>query len=102
MSDVIATGYVDQNMCTELSFPNICKPFPRIKCYSKRLMKTHLALLLACIYLQYSHTIFFPQVSGATPPERSAAGSSLPNVDVSHAVVFKPVGGTHPLATSSN
>jgi len=42
------------------------------------------------------------RVSGATPPERSAAGSSLPNVDVSHAVAFKPIGGTHPLATSSN
>jgi len=43
---------------------------------------------------------FFPQVSGATPPERSAAGSSLPNVDVSHAVAFKPIGVENKLAVT--
>lgn len=33
------------------------------------------------------------RASGATPPERSAAGSSLPNVDVSHAGPLNPIGG---------
>lgn len=36
-----------------------------------------------------------------TPPERPAAVSSLPNVDVSRAAPVNPIGGTHPLATSS-
>ncbi|RCV40459.1 hypothetical protein SETIT_9G055600v2 [Setaria italica] len=33
------------------------------------------------------------RASGATPPERPAAGSSLPNVDVSHAGPVNPIGG---------
>ncbi|KAJ1293209.1 hypothetical protein BS78_01G050600 [Paspalum vaginatum] len=33
------------------------------------------------------------RASGATPPERSAAGSSLPNVDISRAGPLNPIGG---------
>ncbi|KAL6893901.1 hypothetical protein ACP4OV_007999 [Aristida adscensionis] len=33
------------------------------------------------------------RASGAMPPERSAAGSSLPNVDVPHAGPLNPIGG---------
>ncbi|OEL36334.1 Light-inducible protein CPRF2 [Dichanthelium oligosanthes] len=33
------------------------------------------------------------RASSATPPERSVAGSSLPNVDVSHAGPINPIGG---------
>jgi hypothetical protein len=39
---------------------------------------------------------FYPQASGAAPPDHSPAGSSLPSVDVPHAGPLKPIGGNHP------
>jgi hypothetical protein len=40
---------------------------------------------------------FYPQASGAAPPDRSAVASSLPSVDVPHAAPLKPIGGNHPV-----
>ena len=57
-----------------------------------------LLALFLCLRLYLIFLIpFYPQASGAAPPDRSAAGFSLPSVDVPPAAPLKPIGGNHPV-----